>query len=168
VTADVSATDSGLPDRQYGFVSVMNVLLHVTDDDLFRQALANVAQLVRPGGHLFLVEPVLLDPTDERLAKPEQHSRARPLAAYREPLLAAGLELITLQGAVAVANNPIEAKSAAAYRRYQKWWSWVARTSKTEPNRIRRLGTLLLILDRAAALLAGAAPSSKILLLRRP
>jgi glycogen synthase len=167
VTADVSSIDSGLPDRQYGFVSVMNVLLHVTDDDSFRQALANVARLVRPGGFLLLVEPVLLDPAYGRDVRPEQHSRARPLAAYGDPLLAAGLELITLRGAVALANNPIEARSPAAYRRYQRWWAWVARTAKTEPNRIRRLGTLIVILDRAA-LLAGAAPSSKILLLRRP
>ena len=63
---------------QYGFASVMNVLLHVTEDDSFRQALANVARL-RPGGHLLLVEPVLLDPTYERQARPEQHSRARRL-----------------------------------------------------------------------------------------
>jgi SAM-dependent methyltransferase len=165
VTADVGSIDSGPPDRQFAFMSVMNLLLHVTDDDSFRRALANVAQLVSQGGHLLLVEPVLLDPTYERPTNPEQHSRARPLPAYRDPLLAAGLELISVRGAVALANNPIEAKFPAAYRRYRRWWAWVARASKTKPHRIRRLGTLIVSLDRVA-LLAGAAPSSKILLLQ--
>jgi teichuronic acid biosynthesis glycosyltransferase TuaC len=167
VTADIGSTDGGLPDAQYGFVSVMNVLLHVTDEPAFRQALTNIAKLVRPGGHLLLVEPVLVDPTYERPVNAKLASRARPLAAYRDPLLAAGLELVTLRAAVAMANNPIEARSPGAYRRYQRWWRWVARTSKAKPESTRLLGPLMLALDRVA-LLAGAAPSSKILLLRRP
>lgn len=167
VAADIGAPDPGLPAGPYGLVSVMNVLLHLTDDEAFRRALANIAALVAPGGRLILVEPILVDPTYERPATETQTSRARVFAAYRDPLLAAGLELVELRGALAMANNPIEAGSRAAYDRYLRWWRWVARRAKSSPRSIRWLGPLMLVLDRLA-LATGAAPSSKIVLFRRP
>ena len=167
VAADIGARDPGLPAGPYGLVSVMNVLLHLTDDEAFRRALASIAGLVGPGGSLLLVEPILLDPVYERPATEAQTSRARTFAAYRDPLVAAGLELVELRGAVALANNPIEAGSRAAYDRYVRWWRWVARRAKSSPGSIRWLGPLMLALDRVA-LATGAAPSSKIVLFRRP
>jgi len=43
VAADIGAPDPGLPAGLYGLVSVMNVLLHLTDDESFRRALTSVA-----------------------------------------------------------------------------------------------------------------------------
>lgn len=165
--SDMGAATPGLPADSYRFVSVINVLLHITDDAAFGRALANVAALVAPGGALLLVEPILLDATYARPATGTQTSRARSLAAYRDPLLAAGLELIELRGAMAMANNPIEAGSRAAYDRYLRWWRWVAKRAKTSPGSIRWLGPIMLALDRLV-LARGAAPSSKIVLFRRP
>jgi SAM-dependent methyltransferase len=166
VAADIGAPEPGLPAGPYGLVSVMNVLLHLTNDDAFRRALANVAGLVGPGGSLLLVEPILLDPSYGRVPTETQTSRARALAAYRDPLEAAGLRLVELRGALAMANNPIEAGSRTAYERYVRWWRWVARRAKASPGSIRWVGPLMLWLDRLA-LAAGAAPSSKIVLFRR-
>jgi SAM-dependent methyltransferase len=167
VAADVGAAEPGLPGEPYDLVTVMNVLLHVTDEAAFDRALRNVAGLVAPGGWLLLVEPILLDPAYARAATPEATSRARTVAAYRDPLQAAGLEPIDLRGAVAVANNPIEAGSRTAYQRYARWWRWVVRRVRASPGSIRWLGPLMLGLDRAV-LATGAAPSSKIALFRRP
>lgn len=167
VVADIGASDPGLPQGPYDLVSVMNVLLHVTDDEAFQRALASVAGLVRPGGWLLLVEPILLDPAYERPATAGQTSRARSLAAYRDPVISVGLELVDLRGAVAMANNPIEASSRPAYDRYVRWWRWFARRAKASPGSIRWLGPVVLALDRVA-LVTGAAPSSKIVLFRRP
>lgn len=167
VAADIGAPAGGLPADPYRFVSVINVLLHITEDQAFGRALTNVAALVAPGGALLLVEPILLDESYERPVTDTQTSRARALAAYRDPLLAAGLKQVELRGAVALANNPIEAGSRIAYDRYVRWWRWVARRAKTAPGSIRWVGPLMLALDRVA-LAAGAAPSSKIVLFRRP
>lgn len=167
VAADIGAPDPGLPAGSYDLISVMNVLLHLTDDEAFRRALANVARLVDSGGSLLLVEPILLDSSYERPPTETQTSRARPLAAYRDPLEAAGLELVELRGALAMANNPIEAGSRKAYERYVRWWRWVARRARKSPGSIRWVGPLMLLLDRVA-LARGAAPSSKIVLFRRP
>jgi SAM-dependent methyltransferase len=165
--ADIGAPDVALLDGQYGFVSVLNVLLHLTDDAAFNRALARVAALVEPGGHLLLVEPVLLDSSYERPVSAKQTSRARSLPAYRDPVLAAGLELVEIKGAVAMANNPIEAGSRAAYDRYLRWWRWVAKRAKTSPASTRWIGPLMVGLDRVV-LATGAAPSSKAILFRRP
>ena len=138
IVADVVA-GSGLPAEPYPLVSAMNVLLHVTGDEAFERALANVARLVAPGGHLLLVEPILRDPSYARPATADQHSRARPLADYRDPLVAAGLELVDLGPAVALANNPIEAGSRPAYARYARWWRWVAVQAKRAAILMSRL-----------------------------
>lgn len=167
VASDIGALEPGLPADRYDLVSVMNVLLHLTDDEAFRRALGNIASLVAPRGRLILVEPILLDPSYERTATETQTSRARTLAAYRDPLLAAGLELVEVRGALAMANNPIEAGSRAAYDRYLRWWRWVARRAKTSPRSIRWIGPLMMLLDRLV-LATGAVPSSKIVLFRRP
>ena len=153
-------TDSaGLGSDRYDLVNCQNVLLHVTDDDLFRRALANVASLVAPGGALVLTEPILLYPEYEIAFDPEKHSRSRPLAAYRDPLTAAGLTLVAVEGATVLAANPIEAGSPAAYARSRRWWRSVSRRSKRRPDGVGWLGRLIYHLD-PMVLRAGAAPSA--------
>lgn len=158
---------AGLGPETYDLVSCHNVLLHVTDDSLFRRALANVAALVAPGGSLVLTEPILLHPEYERPYDPDRHSRARTLAAYREPLEAAGLDLVALEAATVLGNNPIEAGSPAAMARFTRWWRFVARRSKEDPGSAAWLGRLIYHLD-PIALRTGAAPSSKFAAFRRP
>jgi SAM-dependent methyltransferase len=154
-------------DRRYPLVTIMNVLLHVTDDDRFERALHQVAELVEPGGALLLVEPILRDPTFSRPFDPAMTSRARPLDAYAAPLQAAGLDLVALEAATVLGNNPIEAGSPAAFHRYQRVWRWVARRTKAKPATARWIGPLLSAGDRLA-LRTGAAPSSKIAFFKRP
>jgi SAM-dependent methyltransferase len=161
-------TGSGLPaDLHYPLVTICNVLLHITDDEHFVRALAQIADLVEPGGSLLLVEPMLLDPSYARPFVPTAASRARPVDAYAGPLMAAGLERIDLAAAMVLANNPIEAGSPAALRRYQRVWRWVAQRTKRSPGSARWIGPLLAAGDRIA-LLSRAAPTSKIALFRRP
>ena len=154
-------------DERYPLVTIMNVLLHVTDDERFERALRQVAELVEPGGSLLLVEPILRDPSFARPFDPGTTSRARPLDAYAGPLRSVGLDLVAMQAATVLANNPIEAGSPAAFRRYQKVWRWAARRTKANPAAARWIGPLLSGGDRVA-LRTGAAPSSKIALFTRP
>lgn len=166
VVADVS--DAGqLPDRAYPFVSCMNVLLHVTDDRAFEEALRAIAGLVASRGALLITDPIVGEGTTLPPYDPERHSRARHLADYRGPLEAAGLEMVALAPATVLANNPIEAGSPAAYRRYVRWWKFVAGRTKRNPASARWIGPLVDVADRLA-MRTGAAPSSKLLLLRRP
>ncbi len=158
---------TGLGAETYDLVSCQNVLLHVTDDAAFRRALAHIAALVTPGGSLVLTEPILLHPEYERPYDPEKHSRARQLAAYRDPLVASGLRLEAIEAATVLGNNPIEAGSPAAMRRYSRWWQFVTRRSKERPDGVAWLGRLIYHVD-SMALRTGAAPSSKFALFTRP
>jgi 2-polyprenyl-3-methyl-5-hydroxy-6-metoxy-1,4-benzoquinol methylase len=166
VVADITRADQ-LPARQYPFVSCLNVLLHVTDPGPFDAALAAIAGLVEPGGTLILAEPIVAETTVLPPYDPERHSRARHLATYRDPLVAAGLELVEVAAATVLANNPIEAGSPAAYSRYVRWWKFVGGRTKRNPRSSRWIGPLVDTADRLA-MRTGAAPSTKLLLFRRP
>jgi hypothetical protein len=148
-------------------VVCLNVLLHVTRDDQFEQALINLASAVAPGGHLLLAEPILLTTNSHAPYDPEKHSRARIASTYFDPLVRAGLIRVAVTHGCVLANNPIEAGSPAAMARYRSWWRWVAGTSKTKPSSARWLGPLVYWVDRVA-MLSTAAPSTKFALFSRP
>ena len=165
--ADLGAEDA-LPDRTYPMVTCFNVLIHVVDEERFDRALTGLAGLVAPGGSLLLAEPILLhDAYLRQYDQTRQASRARMLAQYRAPLEAAGLELVEVRAATVFANNPIEAGSPAAFRRYQAWWRFAVGQSKANPSSARWLGPLMSALDRVA-LRTGQAPTTKFALFRRP
>ncbi len=166
VVADIG-DPAQLPERRYPLVSCMNVLLHVTDDVAFAAALAGIAGLVEPGGALLITDPIVGEETTLAAYDPERHSRVRHLADYTGPLEAAGLVLVELAPATVLANNPIEAGSPAAYRRYVRWWKFVAGRTKRNPRSAAWIGPLVDTADRVA-MRTGAGPSSKLLLLRRP
>ena len=155
------------PQASYPLVTVFNVLLHITDDVRFDRALRQVADLVAPGGRLVLVEPILFDAAFAKPYDPKVSSRARPVEVYERPLLAAGLERVHLGPAMVLANNPIEAGSPAALRRYRRAWRWIAARVRRDPRSARWLGPLLLVADRIA-MATGAAPTSKLAIYHRP
>src|SRR4051794_2872791 len=70
-------------DGPFDIVSAMSVLLHITDDQRFRRAFANLADSLRPGGHLLLIDAVLVHRWHGEPWGPEATSKARPLAEYR-------------------------------------------------------------------------------------
>lgn len=163
---DISAADMA-SSRTYSLVACMNVLLHVTDEARFDVALDNVARLVSPGGHLLLTEPMLFTPGFDTGFDADRHSRARPVARYRERLEAGGLQMIVVEGATAVGNNPIEGRRRFAYALWRAGWSAFCLPSRLHASNAAWVGRLLYTLD-PIALAAGAAPSSKFALLQRP
>ena len=170
--ADVSSTDGilgasdGLAADGYDLVTATSVLLHVTEDAAFEQALVNVAGAVRPGGHLLLVEPALTIKKKQAPFDPAKHSRARVLRSYEEPLQRLGMELVDVAPTTVLAANPLEAGGPRRRRAYRKWWARVSQ-AKEHPRRVRWLGPTMYALDWVL-MRTGEAPTSKILLFRRP
>lgn len=163
--ADVT-DPAGLGSEVYDLVCCQNVLLHITDDAAFRQALTNVAALVAPGGALVVTEPILAHPKYERPYDPTMASRARRLSAYRDPLIAAGLRFAHLEAATVLANNPIEASSGLVFQIFRFWWRGLSRCSKLWPRTAGLLGRIIYHLD-SFALLTGSAPTTKFAVFRR-
>jgi len=150
----------------FDFVACMNVLLHITDDAKFDQALENIAGLVAPGGKLLLTEPMLYREKFARPYDPALSSRARPVRRYQEGLEAAGLRLTALEAGTAIANNPIEGRSRATYFLWRAAWVGAGIPPKLRPANAGWVGEILYRLD-PAFMAMGAAPSSKFALFVR-
>jgi SAM-dependent methyltransferase len=170
--ADVSSAEGvlkpsdGLAASAYDLVTATSVLLHVTADDAFDRALANVAAAVRPGGYLLLMEPALTLKKKQLPFNPEHSSRARVKKSYVTPLEAAGLELVTIEATTVLAANPLEGGSPRRRALYGRWWRLVTK-SRQRPNLARVLGPAMYVGD-AVLMRTKEMPTSKLLLFRRP
>lgn len=166
-TAGDIADPSVVPDdASYDLVTVMNVLLHVMDEERFGAACAHIAAAVKPGGHLLLVEPALLGDSTVREVRPGASSRARTLSVYRAPFEAAGLEFVTAEACTVVGNNPND-PGQRGFHGFERAWRTAARHAKKGPRRADLVGRILFVADRPL-MRTGAAPSGKIILFRRP
>jgi 2-polyprenyl-3-methyl-5-hydroxy-6-metoxy-1,4-benzoquinol methylase len=163
---DVADPGLVLRTEPYDAVMIMNVLLHVVEDDRFATAASKLAAAVRPGGRLLLAEPALRRPTSFRPPKPGAASLARPLSRYREVFEAGGLRMIAVGASTVVGANPIEAGDPL-YRWYAALWKRVGRSARRGPRRANVLGGFLAALDRVL-MATGAAPSGKLILFERP
>ena len=151
---------------RYDFVAVLNVLLHVVDDDRFAAAAANIAATVRPGGRLFLAEPALTRAGSARPPRPGASSLARPIGAYRAAFESGGLRLLGVGPSTVVGANPIETADPR-YRWYLASWQRVGRWSRRWPRFTGIIGFGLAVVDRVL-MKTGAAPSGKLILFERP
>jgi 2-polyprenyl-3-methyl-5-hydroxy-6-metoxy-1,4-benzoquinol methylase len=164
-TGDIA--DPGVvPDQgRYDLVAVMNVMLHILDEDRFAASAANVAAAVRPGGRLFLAEPALTRSAPKTLT-PGASSTARPLKRYSEVLERAGLHLIAVGPSTVVGANPIESGDSN-FRRYSAIWKRAGRWARRWPRAAGLIGLILAALDRIL-MRTGAAPSGKLIMFERP
>jgi 2-polyprenyl-3-methyl-5-hydroxy-6-metoxy-1,4-benzoquinol methylase len=159
---DISAET---PPRTAPLVVVMNVLLHITDDEAFAASLAHVASSVEAGGHLLMVEPIQTSGRFHRAYRSGTSSVARSQEAYVHPLADAGLELVALEPASGVASDPIEAGSPWLLLLENFAWRALKAPAKIGFGDVS--GRLIYALD-PLALRLGARYSSKFLLMRRP
>lgn len=166
VAADISELDPTAV-GSYDLVDCQNVLLHITDDSRFDQALENVGRLVAPGGSLLLAEPILLDASFERRFNSTMASRARPLARYVDGLVATGLSLAAVEPYAVMANNPLEGATRRWYRFWRASWIAVVALCRILPGNAHWVGPMLYGLD-SVLLRTGAAPSGKLALFHRP
>ena len=101
---DISQPVAGLERDSFTAVSCMDVLFHITDDAHFWSAVANIAALVRPGGHVVI--------SDNFLHRPEQRGPRqvnRSLAHIEEVLDTAGLEVLRRVPMLVLMNAQVDA-----------------------------------------------------------
>jgi SAM-dependent methyltransferase len=154
-------------DGSYDLVTVMNVLLHIIDDDRFYQGARNAAAIVRPGGSLLLAEPVLMRPWHGLPVGPDASSRARTLQEYRQPFEDAGLDLLAVEASTVVGANPIDVAGAVRLRAAMGAWRVVTLIAARGPRAANLIGRGLDVIDRPL-MRTGLAPSGKLVLFRRP
>lgn len=82
-------------DAEFDFVLSVTVLQHILDPERFDAALARLAAHLAPGGHLVLLE---VAPHRSFTRCDSAVFQARTLHRYTEPLRAAGLEIVAVEG----------------------------------------------------------------------
>jgi hypothetical protein len=145
----------------------MSVFLHITDEQRFGQAFANLARLLRPGGHAVLIEAVLVHGWHGEPWGPEATSKARPVADYRAAIDAAGLDLVDLRPATVVLANPTDTRSRLAHGLAVRAWAVLQLGVGTDERRGRVAAAVLSAVDAPLRRLLPNGPSAKLLLLRR-
>jgi SAM-dependent methyltransferase len=161
------ADDGVLPDdERFDFVAVMNVLLHIVDDERFTAAASHIAATIRPGGRLLLAEPALTRAGSVRPPRAGASSVARQIEAYRAAFEASGMRQVAVGPSTVVGANPIETADPR-YRWYASAWKRLGRWARRFPRGAGIIGFGLAVVDRAL-MPTGAAPSGKLILFERP
>jgi SAM-dependent methyltransferase len=164
---DISLADVTRIGGSYDLVTVMNVLLHIIDDERFYQGARNAAAIVRPGGTLLLAEPVLTRRWHGPPFGREASSRPRTLQEYRQPFEDGGLELVAIGASTVVGANPIDMAGAARLRAAMGAWHVATRIAARSPRAANLVGRCLDAMDRPL-MRTGFAPSGKLVLFRHP
>jgi SAM-dependent methyltransferase len=163
--ADIAAAP--LPTRRrFDIVSAMNVLLHVTDDARFGHAMRNVRRMLRDGGLFVAIDAVIAHRSWGPPFTADASSKARPLADWRAALDASGLELKAIGPATCLLGNPIDARWAATFRAWNRYWFTVGRLASGGETRGLVVGAPLAALDRGLIRVLRTGPSAKCLVAR--
>jgi SAM-dependent methyltransferase len=154
--ADVS---EGVPvSGPFDVISAMDVLLHITDDERYGRALANLRGAARPGTRLVLLEPVALGRPVPFV--PGSHSRARAVGPVGDALARSGWTLRSVRPATWLLNSPIELDPPRLYRWLTLYWRVVSRPAR--PELLAEVaGAIAYPLDRLLCR-TGWGPSSKV------
>jgi SAM-dependent methyltransferase len=153
--AEASRPASG---PQYDLVSAFDVLFHIVDDARYVRALANIADLTRPGGHFLLSDNFL-----HGSALRGRHQVSRSLQEIDEALEAAGFERVLRLPVFFLLNTPVDSQS----RLLRLSWRLVSRTCYRSHRAGSALGAVLFLPELLLTALAREGPSTELVVCRR-
>lgn len=142
----------------YPLVSAMNVLLHITSDAAFARALAGLAEMVEPGGHLLIADAAVRDANNATPYDPHVHARVRSLRSYSPP----GLSLQAWAPTTVIGADPIEGS-----RVWKASWRVLRALSRRGEVPGALAGRWVYAVD-PVLMRAGWSPSGKFLLFAKP
>ncbi len=104
VRADISVPETAtMFDDRFDLISAFDVLFHILDDGGYRQALANVSQLLAPGGYFIFSEFFLHGNTHRGV-----HQVSRPIEQILGDLAACGLKAVLRVPMFVLMNAPVD------------------------------------------------------------
>jgi SAM-dependent methyltransferase len=156
---DIGASELPLADASFDFVSAIDVLFHIVDEDAHARAIRNLARLVRPGGRVIVSENLYRVPP-----APAAHQVGRSEAEIMRRLAGAGLVLERRAPMFVLMNAPVRSGSA----RHQAAWRRLVATVKRWPLLGGPLGAAVFPLEAALVDRVRDAPSTEFLVCRRP
>lgn len=152
---------------EFDAISAMSVLLHITDDTAYQRALANLGRLLRPGGLLLLVEPLVVHRWWGPEHAPAWNSKPRRLDDLEAMLASAGLEIAEIRPVTWLLSNPIDARTSRRFHALQFYWEGIIRRFVGRREGVGRVvAPLLYGLDSILVRFSRSGPSMKCILVR--
>lgn len=155
---DLTGASDALPEDPYDAVSAMDMLFHILDAEAYERAIANLARLVRPGGHLVMSENLMADRVEEG---PYQVSRTE--GEIIRLLRSNGFEPICTAPMFVLMNNPVDSGN----RLLKLWWSLLIRVVSYREALGRLAGATVYPFELGAVRVVRRGPSTKLLVCRR-
>jgi SAM-dependent methyltransferase len=163
---DVGDAHAALPGPM-DIVSAMSVLLHITDEARFAQAMRNLMNSVRAGGHLVLVEPLVVNHWWGPPFGPSSNSIARPLGTYRRMLEDGGFRIVHLRPASCLLTNVADTRRQLSFRLLQDYWHLLSHRVGRRETAGALVAGVLRPIDLLLTRVAPHGPAAKVLIAER-
>jgi SAM-dependent methyltransferase len=142
----------------FDVISAFDVLFHILDDDRYRQALENVATLLRPGGY-FLYSDNFLRAGEHRAV----HQVSRLRSDIEAALKRNGLQIIERRPMFVLMNAPVDTQS----RRLKAFWTRLEAQLKKGERQSRLIGAALYPVDSLLTKVMKEGPTTEVVLCRK-
>ena len=156
--ADIAGAADQLPDGPFDAISAMDVLFHILESGEYERAIANLAALLRPSGHLVMTEN-LLDGREHVGPAQVSRSEAEIVALLRRH----GLEPVARAPVFVLMNGPVDSRNPVLHA----WWNLLTRVVSYREALGRAGGAVVFPLELLATRIARRGPSTKLLICRR-
>jgi SAM-dependent methyltransferase len=151
----------------FDVVSVVNVLLHLTDDERFEQAVRNLGAALTPGGLVLVIDPVVVHGWWGGPLGEGANSKPRSLTDWKSAAAKAGLRVTAVRPVTVLLDGPVDTRSKLSFRALTVYRRALIRVL----NRNERIGALLgravFAADSLLVKMARTGPSLKCIVLRR-
>lgn len=154
---DVTAGPGPFTPGSFDVISCMDVLFHITDDDLYRQALETIATLLRPGGRFVFTENFLHRPSDRT-----EHQVNRSLEWIESVLADQGLPLQRRVPNLVLMNAQVDAP-----RPWRKLWGGFLRAATLTAPTGWVAGAVLYPIERVLTRWCPESPTTELAIARR-
>lgn len=158
--ADIGGEAELLPPGPFGAISALDVLFHIVDDERYRRAFANIANLLEPGGLFVFSENFLQGAEPVRV--PDQTSR--PRAVIEKIVADAGFEVLSRRPMFVLMNEPVDS-SSRLHKRF--WWRLVGHLSSRGDWFSWIAGATLYPFELAALTTVREGPSTELMVCRK-
>lgn len=143
----------------FDWISIMDVLFHVVDDERYERALSNIHSLLRPGGHVVLSDFF----ATERVQRSD-HVVARSSSETEAAICGVGLEIVYRRPLLVLLSDSPD----RSWRWQRRWWRTLSRTARRSPRAGSALAAAAYPVESLLTRSLRRGPSTNLVVCRRP
>lgn len=152
---------------EFDLVSAMNVLLHVTSNEKFDRAIANLARTLAPRGRIVFVDPIVVHGWFGPPLGDSATSHIRSLAEWRETLNRHDLRIVDVSATTCLLASAVDTRSRTTLQLLWFYWNAVSKLVRGHERLALGVGRALAALDALSLRLVQTGPSGKVLVAER-